>query len=202
MRLFVAASLLAMLTLPATARIGSLSGVDFQARRGVPASNTANIQDTKFAQLMAEDSLAKVVLGKMANAKAQRNEVKQFARRVVQDHSKIGGELKRLAKHTNISLSHNLEPVDVVVKQQLDRLSGGAFDMAYVRDQLFAHKKAIIMLKYELTEGKNSAIQKLAAESLPIVIAHLRMARELMDELTGAATTAMVRTRAPPTAPI
>jgi predicted outer membrane protein len=60
---------------------------------------------------MMADGVAKVVFSKMANAKAQRNEVKQFSRRVVQEDSKISEELERLAKDANIPLSHNLEPV-------------------------------------------------------------------------------------------
>jgi putative membrane protein len=123
----------------------------------------------------------------MASAKAHRNEVRQFARRLVLHQSKAIANLERLAKQAEIPISENLGPVDVVIKQQLESLSGSAFDLAYVRDQLFTHHMAIMLLENEVRQGQDGAIQKLAAEFLPIVTTHLRMARELMDELVGVA---------------
>jgi hypothetical protein len=111
---------------------------------------------------------------------------------MAQDNSKIRDDLERMANQASIPLSPNLGTVDVVLKQRLERLSGVAFDMAYVQDQLFAHHTTVILLRNEIHKGQDSVIRKLAAESLSIILAHVRMARELMDELTGAVTRASV----------
>jgi putative membrane protein len=193
-----AASVLTALAVPATAQIGNPAGVDpatSQSAPGVPAPNTANTQDKLFAQLIAAGGLAMVELGKMAEAKAQQNNVKQFARRMIEDHSKTNDDVERLAKLAQISLSGEIGPDDVVMKQRLETLAGSGFDLAYIQGQLVAHQKAVLLLQYEIGQGQDSALQKLAAESLPAVIAHLRMARDLMDDLTGAATTTTVGAR-------
>jgi hypothetical protein len=52
--------------------------------------------------------------------------------------------------------------------------SGDAFDMAYVRDQLLAHHTTVILLRKEINKGQDSAIRKLAAESISTMLAHVR----------------------------
>ena len=55
-----------------------------------------------------------------------------------------------------------------------------------MQGQLVGHQKAVILLQYEVGQGQNGELQRFAAESLPMVIGHLEMARAVMDELTGA----------------
>jgi putative membrane protein len=187
-QLTVVGLVLAVLILPATVQIGSAAP---QSAPSLPAPNTANRQDKSFAQLIAASYLAAVEFGEMASAKAHRNEVRQFARRLVLDQSKAIANLERLAKQAHIPIPDSLGPVDVVIKQKLESLSGSAFDLAYVRDQLFVHHMAISLMESEVKQGQDGTLQELAAESLPVVVARLRQARELLDELTG--TTIPVR---------
>jgi putative membrane protein len=183
-QLTVVGLVFAVSILPATAQIDP---AEPQSAPSLRAPNTANRQDKVFAQLIAANYLAAVEFGKMANAKAHRNEVRQFARRLVVDQSTAIANLERLAKQAEIPISDSLGPVDVVIKQQLESLSGTAFDLAYVRDQLFTHHMSLMLLESQVSQGQDGAIRKLAAEFLPIVTTHLRMARELMDELVGVA---------------
>jgi putative membrane protein len=132
-QLTVVGLVFAVSILPATAQIDP---AEPQSAPSLRAPNTANRQDKVFAQLIAANYLAAVEFGKMANAKAHRNEVRQFARRLVVDQSTAIANLERLAKQAEIPISDSLGPVDVVIKQQLESLSGTAFDLAYVRDQL------------------------------------------------------------------
>ena len=192
-RLVTFASVLAALTLPASAQIGNPAGVDPatpQSAPGVPAPNTTNTQDKLFAQLLSAGGLAEVVFGKIADSKAESSSVKEFARRMVQDHSKSNEQLEALAKQANIPLSGELGPDEKAMQEELDRAPGRDFDIAYMQGQLVGHQKAVILLQYEIGQGQDGELQRFAAESLPIVIGHLEMARAVMDELTGAASPA------------
>jgi len=191
MRRFVlSASVLAALALPALAQIGNPAGVDPatpQSAPGVPAPHTTNTQDKLFAQLMAAGGLAEVEFGKLADGKAQSSGVREFARRMIADHSKANEQLERLAKQANIPLAGELGPDEKAMKEELDRAPGLSFDLAYMQGQVVGHQKAVILLQYEIGQGQDSELQRFAAEALPIVIGHLEMARTVMDELTGAA---------------
>jgi putative membrane protein len=134
---------------------------------------------------MAANYLAAVKFAKIASAKAHLNELRQFARHLVLDYSEAIADLERLAKQAHIPTFGALGPVDEVVEQKLENLSGSAFDIAYVRDQLFTHQMAIMLLESEVRQGHNGSLQQLAAKSLPVIIARLRLARELLDELAG-----------------
>src|SRR3954466_9441040 len=103
----------AVLILPATAQIDPTAP---QSATGLPAPNIANREDKSFAQLIAANYLAAVEFGEMASAKAHRNEVRQFARRLVLDHSTAIAKLERLAKQAHIPISDSLGSVDVVIK--------------------------------------------------------------------------------------
>jgi putative membrane protein len=189
MRRFLASvSILSALALPAAAQIGNPAGVDPatpQSAPGVPAPHTTNTQDKLFTQLLGAGGMAEVEFGKIADGKAQNSSVKQFAQRMVQDHSKANEQLEKLAKQASIPLSGELGPDEKAMKDELDRTSAHSFDLAYMQGQLVSHQKAIILLQYEIGQGQDGELQRFAAESLPVVIGHLEMAQAVMAELTG-----------------
>jgi putative membrane protein len=188
-RFFASVSFLTALALPAAAQIGNPAGVDPatpQSAPGVPAPHTTNTQDKLFAQLLGAGGMAEVEFGKIADGKAQSSSVKDFARRMVQDHSRANEQLEKLAKQANIPLAGELGPDEKAMKDELDRSSARNFDLAYMQGQLVGHQKAVVLLQYEIGQGQDSELQRFAAESLPVVIGHLEMARAVMDELTGA----------------
>ncbi|MFL6664561.1 MAG: DUF4142 domain-containing protein, partial [Rhizobacter sp.] len=53
--------------------------------------------DRKFATQAASDGLAEVALGNLAQQKASSEQVKQFASRMVQDHTNANNELMQIA---------------------------------------------------------------------------------------------------------
>jgi putative membrane protein len=197
MRLIAVASAIAVLALPVSAQIGNPAGVDPaspQGAPGVPASHFANTQDKLFAQLVAAGGMAEVEFGKIADSKAQSSSVKLFAKRMLQDHSRANEQLAPLAKQASIPLPSELAPDDKGMKEELDKSTGRTFDLTYMQGQLVGHQKAVILLQYEIGQGQNPDLQKFAAETLPAVLAHLEMARGIMDELRDVTTQATVGT--------
>src|SRR5688500_2887408 len=61
-------------------------------------------EDAEFAVEAADAGLMEVQLGTMALTKAASPEVKQFAQKIVDDHTKANNELKALATRKNITL--------------------------------------------------------------------------------------------------
>src|SRR5260370_35691526 len=62
-------------------------------REGVRHANPPYSDET-FMRNAAEGSMAEVKLGQLAEEKAQASEVKNFAKRMIQDHSKAADELQ------------------------------------------------------------------------------------------------------------
>ena len=63
--------------------------------------------DQRFMQDVAEGGKAEVALGNLALQRAASDDVKQFAQRMVDDHSKANQELTELASQKSISLPHS-----------------------------------------------------------------------------------------------
>jgi putative membrane protein len=200
MRIAALVSILGALVLPAAAQIGNPAGVDPAtppSAPGVPAPHYANTQDKLFAQLAAEGGMAEVELGKLADGKAGRSSVKEFARRMVQDHTNANAQLTRIAGQAKIPLPGDLAPEHTAMKAALEKASGSSFDRAYMAGQLVDHQKTVILLQYEIGQGQDAELQKFAAETLPVALAHLEMARSLMEELSTVAMQAGSTDRAP-----
>jgi putative membrane protein len=153
---------------------------------GKPAPNEANVQDRLFVHLAASGGMAEVQAGKLAQGAAQNAAVRDFAQMMVQDHSKTNDRLGGLAKKAGIPLPPRLAPDHEAMLAELKSLSGAQFDLAYMQHQLVEHQKTVQMLQWQWSMGQNAELQKLAAESLPVVLRHLEMAQAIMSQLTGA----------------
>jgi transcription initiation factor TFIID subunit TAF12 len=61
----------------------------------------------------------------------------------------------------------------------LARMSGPMFDEGYIGNQVKAHSKMLAMFELHARTARDSGVRSFAARSVPIVQAHLQMARQL-----------------------
>jgi putative membrane protein len=183
--IIVAAMALAM---PAAAQLGNpgfvMPGTP-QSEPGVPPPNHANTQDRLFAMLLAAGGAAEVDFGRLAEDKSQNEAVKQFARRMVQDHTKANGELASLANAAQIPLPSELDGEQKDMRAKLVSLTGAAFDLNYMQRQVIDHQKTVILLQWEIGQGQDAPMQQWASVTLPVVLSHLEMAKNLLAELAA-----------------
>ncbi|MDW6021058.1 DUF4142 domain-containing protein [Mesorhizobium sp. BAC0120] len=155
---------------------------------GVPAPNQTNNTDRLFAQLLAAGGMAEVDLGKLAADKTDHDGVKNFANRMVQDHSKANDLLKSIAEKSKIPLPGELDADHQKMRADLEKLNGTEFDLAYLSGQIVDHQKTVQLLSWQIGSGQDAELQHFAADQLPIVLDHLQMALTLRAELAGQAT--------------
>jgi putative membrane protein len=148
----------------------------------VPASDTA------FAKEAAIGGMAEVEFGNLAKEKASNSDVKQFADRMVTDHSKGNDELKQWAQQKKVTLPTELDAKHKATKDRLSKLSGDAFDKAYMRDMVSDHVKDVSAFKRESTSAKDPELKAWAAKTLPTLEEHLKLARETDAKLTKTST--------------
>jgi len=189
MRSLVLGSALAfLLAAPASAQLGNpgfMAPDTKHAAPGVPAKNQNNTTDALFLKLAGEGGMAEVALGRLADRKAGHDGVRRFGRMMVDDHGKANGRLGALAKSSGVELPKELMPEHQAAHDALEKLSGAQFDLAYIDAQIVDHQKTAQLLQYEIGSGQNAELQRFAAETLPVVLAHLRHAQDLSAELKG-----------------
>ena len=133
--------------------------------------------DEAWVVKIAKGGMAEVELGKLAAEKGSSDAVKQFGQRMVDDHSKANDELKALADSKKITLSPEIAPEDKTLRDRLMKLSGPAFDQAYMKAMLNDHLKDVSEFRTESRSGKDPDVKAWAAKTLPTLEEHLKMAR-------------------------
>ncbi|MDQ2746396.1 MAG: DUF4142 domain-containing protein, partial [Acidobacteriota bacterium] len=99
--------------------------------------------DLDFINGAAPGGMAEVELGKLAVGKSTNAEVKAFAQKMIDDHTKAGDELKKLATQKKVTLSTELLPAHKQLMDKLSKLSGADFDKEYVKAMVEDHEKDV-----------------------------------------------------------
>jgi putative membrane protein len=134
--------------------------------------------DQTFVKKAAEGGMAEVQLGKLAVDKASSPEVKQFGQKMVDDHGKANDQLKSLAQSKNITLPSDLSAKDKALHDRLSKLSGPAFDRAYMRAMVTDHTKDVNEFRAQAKSGADPDVKSWASNTLPTLESHLQMAKE------------------------
>jgi putative membrane protein len=152
-----------------------------------PPPDFPNTVDQLFARQAFIGGQAEVDLGKLAGERAQSDAVKQFARRMVDDHSKANDRLAKLGKANRAALPKgpDADPDARAVRSQLEKLRGADFDAAYMAAQVGDHQKTAQLLEHEIGSGQDVKAKEFAKETLPTVMRHLEMARAIQAQLAG-----------------
>src|SRR5262245_54525373 len=133
--------------------------------------------DATFVMNAAKAGMAEVELGKLAAEKGASEDVKKFGQRMVDDHSKAGDQLKTIAQQKNIAWPTDIDAKEKALHDRLGKLSGEAFDRAYMQAMVNGHQKVANEVRTESRTGKDPDVKAWAAQALPTVEEHLRQAQ-------------------------
>ncbi len=139
--------------------------------------------DLAFMNDAAPGGMAEVELGKMAASKAQNAEVKSFAQKMVEDHSKAGEELKALAAQKKVTLPTDVLPTHKELMDKLSKVSGADFDKEYVTAMVSAHEKDVAAFENVSKTAADEDVKAFAAKALPTLKMHLEMIKALADKM-------------------
>jgi putative membrane protein len=158
---------------------GSQSGTRPGSQSGTEARSAGQQSaDHSFVMEAAQGGLAEVELGQLASQKAQSEQVKQFAQRMVTDHGKANDELKSLARQKNITIPSQLDAKHKATTDKFSRMSGAEFDRAYMQNMLQDHRKDVNDFRKESQSGKDPDVKAWAAKTLPTLEEHLKLAQD------------------------
>ena len=158
------------------------------------ASRAKAVHDQTFIKEAAAGGMAEVELGNLAEQKANSPEVKSFGKRMVDDHSKANDELKTLAQSKNVPLPTSLDATDQRLKDRLEKLSGPAFDRAYMQAMVRDHKKDVNEFRRESTSATDPDVKRFAAKTLPTLEDHLKLAQDTGRAVGTSGTTTAKKT--------
>lgn len=137
------------------------------------------MSDQRFATKAAADGMAEVKLARLALEKSNNPEVKKFAQRMIDDHSKAGKQLTGILTQKNINVPERIDAKHQALFDRLSSLQGDAFDREYARAMLADHEEAVRLFEKEVKNGRDLDLRNFAETTLPTLKEHLEMAQRL-----------------------
>ncbi len=135
--------------------------------------------DRNFVRHATEAGLAQVELGKLAQEKGSSAAVKDFGKRMVEEHGKANEELGQMAAKANLLPATEMSRKARKNRDKLAKLSGPEFDRAYSKMAISDHKDEVKEFEREARAGNVPEVKAFASKNLPSHQEHLKLAEQL-----------------------
>ena len=137
--------------------------------------------DEAFALYAASAGLAEIEGAQLVLKTTRRNEVRQYAEKLIREHQKSLDGLRRIVAPRGIALpaASTGRHADLVTK--LGGVAGADRDEAFLtRFGVDAHKETIALFERHAAEGKDPELKRYAQQTLPTLREHMTEAHKLI----------------------
>ncbi|MBC6610477.1 DUF4142 domain-containing protein [Hymenobacter sp. BT507] len=135
--------------------------------------------DAEFAVAASSSNMLEIALGKLAQQKAIATEVKEWGKRMEQEHGQAEQQLQAIAERARITLPQMMGKDDKGIYDDIDDRKYFGFDKKYMRDLQELHERTIARFADAAAKVSDPALRTYAAEMLP----KLREHEEITDQL-------------------
>ena len=145
--------------------------------------------DPQIAAIVVTANQVDIDAGKLAASKSSSKPVKDFAQLMIGDHSSVNKSATDLVTKLKVTpednaTSQSLKKGGEDNLANLRKLSGAAFDRAYVDHEVAYHEAVIDALdKTLIPNAKNDELKALLVKVRPAFVAHLEHAKSLQASL-------------------
>jgi len=139
----------------------------------------------EFVAKAAAGDTFEIAAAQAAQARAQEPAVKAFAAMMLRDHGKSSADLKKAVAESGqaLTVAGPLSPGQQQGLADLAKLTGPAFDRAYMAGQVRAHQDALTLMQDYAQNGDVTSLKAFAAETAAVVQGHYTRASKLSEEL-------------------
>ncbi|MCI0638417.1 MAG: DUF4142 domain-containing protein [Gemmataceae bacterium] len=169
-----------LLRIASVAVLCSLVSIGFaQEQKGADKLPT----DTDFLVKAVSSGIFEVKISEHATKNANSADVKAFAERLATEHKKLNQDLLQHAKQIKTAVVTGLEKDKQAKIDQLNKLSGAAYDREFMKQNIEGHEASVKLFKYQSEKGQIAELRKFAQEALPTIERHLKEARAIAAKL-------------------
>ena len=182
---FVAAALVALAAVSCAKKETSENMPD------TTATQAAVMTDGNIVAIFIAANDADIKNGEQAKGKAQSKQVKDFADRMIQDHTQAKTEANDLANRLGITPTDDENSRMLVsdtdaMRDSLGQMKGSAYDRNYVDDEVAIHEKVLTTLDTALIpNAQNAELKALLQKARPVIQSHLDHAKSLQSAMAS-----------------
>ncbi|HKC97490.1 MAG TPA: DUF4142 domain-containing protein [Methylomirabilota bacterium] len=155
------------------------------AQPSAPTGTKLQRSDRNFIVKAAKDGEEEVELGRLAQAKAASDAVKQFGQRMVEDHGSANKELMDLAANKAVAIDDKAPKKDPVL-DQLNKLQGQEFDREYVKAMVKDHKQDVAEFRRMHSGAVDPNLKAWIDKTLPTLEDHLKTIEGIQAQMASA----------------
>ena len=144
---------------------------------------TLNDKDKDFVTAAERGGKAEVDMAQDGVSLATNADVKSFAQKLVDDHTKANGELEAFGTSHGMTATAEVEAKAKEAKERIMKLTGKSFDQAFVKQMVDDHTSTIKAFEDESKNGTDTDLKAWVDKTLPTLRDHLKMAQDLWKKV-------------------
>jgi putative membrane protein len=142
--------------------------------------------DRRFMEQAARAGAFEIEASELAARNAEHDEVKHYARMMIQDHQAVAAQLKSLAAEKKVDLPSDLSMSQSRAVKSLEAETGARFDEDYAdKIAVAAHKDAVEVFVEAAQRAQDPEVKAFAQQTLPGLKAHLDAGMALRKSLAA-----------------
>jgi len=148
--------------------------------------------DAAAMKQLAQANLNEIEGGKAAAAKAQNPDVKRFAQKMVDDHTRMLNDLKALASQKSVSLPESVALKDMAQMKMMGRSSGADFDKKYMEEMVKDHQNDLKEVQDLAAKAKDPDFRAAVQKASRKIAEHLQLAQRIASGSAAGSTSNQV----------
>ena len=124
-----------------------------------------------------ESDQKEIEAGKIAQKNGESQQVREYGKMLVKDHTAADKKVMGLAKKEKVQLSANEPGTD----EMKNMTAGSTFDQRFARDMVDDHKKDIVEVSQARDNTTDPELKKLLSDLLPTLQKHEATAQKIVD---------------------
>ncbi len=160
-------------------RATDVSGVDERPAEDPNAPGAAVTPDANFINSALADGTFEIQISQRILAEKPSAELKNFADAMIRDHTKVGNELREIAKVQKMNITDRLNREQTGLLGRAEKLTGKPLHDLYATSVVKGHETAVTLFRTAAQSSDRAELKAFATKTLPTLEMHLKMARDL-----------------------
>ena len=166
---------------------GSQAPVAGEPMAGAPAAG--EVSDASIAAVASASNQDEINSSRVALEKGENAQVKQYAQRMVDDHTRMEQQMQQMLQQKGLAPQDNAQSLQMkqaarAALTRLQGLSGRALDSAYVAHQVQSHQATLQAMETTLIpNAKDPQMKSMLEAARPAVAQHLADAQKLRQSM-------------------
>jgi len=150
-----------------------------QAAAEPPPPPPLDDADKAFVAAASRSGLAEIELSRVAVEKAKKPAVKEFAQKMIDQHTAVAAELTAMCNTRGVALPTDTDEATKARRAELEKKTGTKLEKAYATMMVEDHRKAVELFRTQASSGTDAELKRWAEGTLPKLEEHLAHAEAI-----------------------